>query len=72
MSEGFEEMKTAEQLADEVYGEVDFILSEGPFQSKEEKDFYLKKLITAYLATNEPRIRELIGYIEEQYGKVGS
>jgi hypothetical protein len=45
------------------------MLQDGPFQSKEEKDYYIRKLYTLLGATNNPHVRDMIRYIEKQYGK---
>jgi hypothetical protein len=53
-----------EQLLDEV----DSLLSEGRFQSIEEKDLYLRKLYGLRAVSNDNRIQDLIRYIETEYG----
>jgi hypothetical protein len=49
--------------------ELDAFLLEDRFESEEEKDMYLRKLYGYLAATNNPRVREMIHYIEAEYRK---
>lgn len=54
---------------DAFLGELDAFLSEGRFQSEEEKNEYLHKLYGYLAATNNPRVQDMIRYIETEYGQ---
>lgn len=67
-NEQFEPKVIAEEI-DETLAEIDALLLEDRFQSEEEKEMYLRKLYGLLAATNNGRVREMIHYIENEYGK---
>lgn len=67
-NEQFEPKVIAEEI-DETLAEIDALLLDDRFQSEEEKEMYLRKLYGLLAATNNRRVREMIHYIENEYGK---
>jgi len=65
--EQYEPKIIAEEM-DELLDELDAFLLEDRFQSEEEKNMYLQKLYGFLAATNNPRVRDMIRYIEGEYG----
>ncbi len=68
MPEQFEQPPIITEQVERLLDEVDALLSEGRFQSIEEKDLYLRKLYGLRAVSNDKRIQELIRYIETEYG----
>jgi len=68
MPEQFEQPPIITEQVEQLLDEVDALLSEGRFQSIEEKDLYLRKLYGLRAVSNDKRIQDLIRYIETEYG----
>jgi hypothetical protein len=68
MPEQFEQPPIIIEQVEQLLDEVDSLLSEGRFQSIEEKDLYLRKLYGLRAVSNDNRIQDLIRYIETEYG----
>lgn len=68
MPEQFEQPPIITEQVEQLLDEVDSLLSEGRFQSIEEKDLYLRKLYGLRAVSNDKRIQDLIRYIETEYG----
>ncbi|MEN9922082.1 MAG: hypothetical protein RL097_358 [Candidatus Parcubacteria bacterium] len=68
MPEQFEQPPIIIEQVEQLLDEVDSLLSEGRFQSIEEKDLYLRKLYGLRAVSNDKRIQDLIRYIETEYG----
>lgn len=62
------ESATILEEIDALLAEIDALLIEGRFQSEEEKDMYLRKLYLLNAASNNDKVREMIHYIETEYG----
>jgi hypothetical protein len=68
MPEQFEQPPIIIEQVEQLLDEVDSLLSEGRFQSIEEKDLNLRKLYGLRAVSNDKRIQDLIRYIETEYG----
>jgi hypothetical protein len=68
MPEQFEQPPIITEQVEQLLSEVDSLLSEGRFQSIDEKDLYLRKLYGLRAVSNDKRIQDLIRYIETEYG----
>jgi hypothetical protein len=68
MPEQFEQPTIITEQVEQLLDEVDSLLSEGRFQSIEEKDLNLRKLYGLRAVSNDKRIQDLIRYIETEYG----